>query len=192
VVLTTNGRYKRIAYNPMTALQALVPRTALSHSEALIVAEIQATALLKMLQIEQPPAPVLKLARHLDVVTRHDPEAGTIGYCGIQDGTWYICYGDKTLASRDATVAHHLKRIIDAPFGDSLYPPIDVMATRLRQYYVAEYFATCLTLPARWVERDWRRGRQNVDSAAGSFGVTREAMLFRLKVLRMIGPSDQP
>jgi hypothetical protein len=188
VVLNTNSRYKRIAYNPITALQALVPRSGLDHAEALVIAEVQATALLKMIQAEQPPAPIKDLARHLDVVTKYDPEARPIGYHNMQHDTWYIGYGDEAVTGRDATIAHQLKRIIDAPFGDSLYPPVEVMATTLRQYYVAEYFATCLTLPARWVERAWRREEHDVRQLAELFAVTPEAMLFRLKTLRLVGP----
>ena|SRR2546429_323718 len=140
-----------------------------------------------MIQLEQPPVRVEDLARHLDIVTKHDPEAGVIGYHGMQeDGTWYVGYGDETATSRDATVAHQLKRIIDAPFGDSLYPPCDVMATMLRKHYVAEYFAVCLTLPTRWVERAWRRGEQDVEALAELFAVTPESMLFRLKTLRLV------
>src|SRR2546430_17148800 len=104
-----------------------------------------------MTRQEQPPVRVEDLARHLDIVTKHDPEAGVIGYHGMQeDGTWDVGYGDETATSRDATVAHQLKRIIDAPFGDSLYPPCDVMAAMRLKHYVPEYFAARLPLPPRW------------------------------------------
>ena len=178
----------RITYNPMIALQALVPRSGLDYAEALVIAEVQATALLRMIRAKQPPAPVDMLARHLDVITKYDPEAGVVGYHGFDDENWYIGYGDEAAPSRDATIAHQLKRIIDSPFGDSLYPPVGVMATTLRKHYVAEYFAMCLTLPARWADRAWSQGDHDVRQLAELFGVTPEAMLFRLKGMRLLKP----
>jgi len=38
--LDAKTRYMRITYNPMTALQALVPRSGLDHAEALVLAEV--------------------------------------------------------------------------------------------------------------------------------------------------------
>jgi predicted transcriptional regulator len=172
----------------MIALQALVPRSGLDNAEALVIAEVQATVLLRMIQANQPPAPMDVLARHLDIITKYDPEAGEVGYHGFDDETWYIGYGDEAVPSRDATIAHQIKRIIDTPFGDGLYPPSEVMGTTLRKHYVAEYFAMCLTLPARWVDRAWRRGDHDARQLAKLFGVTPAAMLFRLKVMRLVKP----
>ncbi len=184
----TKRRYKHITYHPMSALQALVPRCGLDHAEALAIAEVQATALLKMVDVERPPVPVLELAEHLDVVCEHDPAAGVIGYCELRDEVWHISYGDVSPPGRDATIAHQLKRILDSPFGNALYPPVEVMATTLRGYYAAEYFAMCLTQPQRWVEQAWRRQDQDVGRLAELFGTTPESMLFRLKTLRLVEP----
>ncbi len=118
------ARLKRVVYNPITALQALVPRSGLDHTEALTVAEVQATALLKMVGVVRPPVPVLILAQHLDVTCEHDPSVGGLGCHTARDETWCIGYGDPDPSQRDATVAHQLKLILDAPFDvDELYPP---------------------------------------------------------------------
>jgi hypothetical protein len=185
--LKAKSRYEHIAYDPLLALRALVPRNGLDHAEALVVAEVQATALLKMAEVERPPVPMPALVQLLAVVTAYDPEAGVIGYHELRDGTWHIRYGDANEVGRDATVAHQLKRILDAPFGDAQYPPVEVMATMLRKHYVAEYFALCLTLPRRWVEQAWRR-EPDVRRLAELFGTTPESMLFRLKTLRLMEP----
>jgi hypothetical protein len=183
------ARLKRIAYNPIFALQALVPRTGLDHTEALIVAEVQATALLKMVGAVRPPVPVLILARHLDVASEYDPTAGELGYHTPLRDTWCIGYSDPTPSERDATVAHQLKLILDAPFDDDeLYPPRWVMTPLLRKHHVAEYFAVCLTMPGAWVQQICRDGEPDVHSLALLFGATPNAMLLRLKSLRLVEP----
>src|SRR6266536_776448 len=73
-------RYQRITYNPLLALQALIPRSGLDHTESLTIAEVQATALLKMVGVIQRPVPVLILYEHLDVGTECDPTADVVGY----------------------------------------------------------------------------------------------------------------
>jgi len=179
-------RLKQIAYDPIPTLQTLVPRTGLDHTEALIVAEVQATALLKMVGVVQPPVPVLILAQHLDVECVHDPAAREIGYHQERGDSWCVGYGDLTPAGRDATVAHQLKLILDAAFDiDELYPPVAVMAPMLRRHHVAEYFAQCLTMPGAWVQQAWRRGERDGELLAERFGVSTASMMFRLRTLRL-------
>ncbi len=183
------ARLKQISYNPIYALQALVPRTGLDHTEALIVAEVQATALLKMVGAVRPPVPVLILAEHLDVACEHDPTAGELGYHAVGDDTWRVGYADPSPSERDATVAHQLKLILDASFDqDELYPPRWVMTPLLRKHHVAEYFAVCLTMPGAWVQQICRDGEPDVESLALLFGATPNAMLLRLKALRLVEP----
>jgi hypothetical protein len=187
-----SGKLQQISYNPIQALQALVPRTRLDHGEGLVVAEVQATALLKMVGVVRPPVPVLLLARHLDVTCQHDPAAGEIGNHRLQDGSWCVGYGATTSSDRDATVAHQIKLILDAPFDvRELYPPVAVMSPVLRKYHAAEYFAQCLTVPGRFVQLAWRDGQRDVYELAELFGVTPKGMLFRLKTLRLMEPERE-
>ncbi|SRR6266536_3477214 len=181
-------RYQRITYNPLLALQALIPRSGLDHTESLTIAEVQATALLKMVGVIQPPVPVLILSEHLDVGTECDPTAGVVGYHRLRDDAWCIGYSDESPAGRNATIAHQIKCILDEPFGDALYPPVAVMATLLRKHHVAEYFAQCLTLPGQFVQQGWCRGDRDVEQLAELFGVSTASMLFRLKTLRLVEP----
>jgi IrrE N-terminal-like domain len=180
-------RFRQVTYNPIRALQAFVPRTGLDHTEALIVAEVQATILLKMVGVIQPPVPVLILAQYLDVVYEHDALAGEVGYHVLRGDTWHIGYCDPNPSERNVTVAHQLKLVLDAPFDlDELYPPVAVMAPLLRKHHVAEYFAQCLTMPGAWMQQAWRRGDRDVERLAELYGVSAAQMLFRLKTLRLV------
>jgi hypothetical protein len=184
-------RPRQITYDPKFALRALMPRThGFDHAEGLHLAAVQATALLGIAEVSGPPVPVLAAAQHLDVVTEYDPAAGVIGCHEARGDTWYIRYGDATPAGRDATVAHQLKRILDEPFGDGLYPPVEAMPTLVRQHYVAEYFTLCLTMPVPWVEAAWRCGEHehDVERMAKLFATTPASMLFRLKALGLVEP----
>ncbi len=62
------------------------------------------------------------------------------------------------------------------------------MAPLLRKHHVAEYFAQCVTMPGAWVQQAWRRGERDVDGPAPLYGTTPDAMLFRLKTLRLVEP----
>lgn len=178
--------HKRAMFDPMLTLQALIPRSSLERAEALAVAEVQATALLKLACVRKPPVPVLTLAHYLGVVTEHKRSAGALGHHERRGDRWYIGYGDLTPAARDATVAHHLKLILDEPFGDRLYPPSDAMPSQIRKHHVAEYFAVCLTIPGHWVEQSWHDGEHDVEGLADRFGTSNEAMLFRVRALRLV------
>jgi len=180
------ARYKRITYNPLVALQAMIPRSGLDHTESLTIAEVQATVLLKMVGVIRPPVPVPILAEYLDVGVECDPVASVVGYHTLRDGNWYAGYSDESPAARNATIAHQIKCILDDPFGDGLYPPVAVMATLLRKHHVAEYFAQCLTMPGPFVQQAWRRGERDVEQLAKLFGVPTASMLFRLKTLRLV------
>src|SRR5262245_52793080 len=110
-------QHKRAMFDPTLVLQALVPRSSLDRPDALTVAEVQATALLKMAGVSEPPVEVLELARYLGVHTDHVSAAGALGNHRLDDDGWHIEYGDLTPAARDATVAHQIKLVLDEPFG---------------------------------------------------------------------------
>lgn len=179
-------RHRRAMLDPMLALQALVPRSSLESAEALTVAEVQATALVKLACIKEPPVPILDLANFLGVVTEREPAANVLGTHRMRGGVWHVGYGASTPAARDATVAHQLKLILDEPFGDRLYPPSDSMPTAVRKHHVAEYFAVCLTMPAHWVEQSWHDGERDLEGLAGRFGTSSEAMQFRIRAMRLL------
>ncbi|MET7395960.1 ImmA/IrrE family metallo-endopeptidase [Dactylosporangium sp. NPDC005572] len=148
--------------------------------------EVQAGVLLKMVGVVRPPVPVPILAEFLDIACEHDEALGVLGHHAPDGDSWRIGYGDPTPLARNATVAHQLKLILDAEFDEGeLYLPVAVMAPRLRKHHAAEYFAQCLTMQSQMVQQAWCRG-QEIDVLAEEFDVTPEAMLFRLKTLKLV------
>jgi hypothetical protein len=172
-------------------LRGLVPDRGLEHAEALFMAEVQATRLLRLAKVVEPSVPVTEIAGRVGVTVGHDADQQCMGRAESQvDGTWHISFKDARLPHQNAIIAHELKHIVDYQHGVALYPPVDVMATEYRWHYVAEYFATCLTLPRAFVERSWYRGEQDAQQLAELFETTPEAMLSRLRTLRLIEPDS--
>jgi hypothetical protein len=170
-------------------IAALAPRRGLDHAESLTIAEVQATELLRLGGIVGPPVSVVDIARRCDVWVSHDPTADELGVAFPgPGGTWHIRFPSDHPADREVTVAHQLKRILDQADEVVLYPPINIMTTAVRKHYVAEHFATCLTLPHEWIERVWRAGQQDVTQLARLLCTTPTAMMQRLQVLRLVGP----
>jgi hypothetical protein len=171
----------------LSSVIRLVPNHQLDHYEALVIAEVQAMKLLRLGGILIPPVPVVQLVQRAGIRVEPDPLVDELGSTFVRGGVWHIRHGIADQSDLQATVAHQLKLILDRPFGEALYPHQDVMGPQLRRHHVAEYFATCLTLPREWIEQLWRQGERDPAILADLFGTTSTAMRFRLQALRLIG-----
>jgi IrrE N-terminal-like domain len=170
-------------------LTDLVPRRALDHQEAAMLAEIQANKLLRLGGVTEPPVPVRQLIERTGIVVEHDPAVEKLGQARPgEDGRWHLRYPDPAAPDLSATLAHLFKIILDQPFGDALYPPLEVATTGVRRHYIAEYFAVSLTIPHGWVVQYWQQGERDIRQLARLFGTSRETMRFRLRALRLITP----
>ncbi len=178
-------------------LRGLVPFRKLTYQESLYFAEQQATVLLKLVHVYEPPIQVEKLVQEvgLAVEVRDDPTQSTPGrsYFDHDRGEWIITlnlglghYG------RGFVIAHEIKHILDDGFGPTLYRPVDIMTTNQREEYVAQYFAACLVMPRLWVERSWRQGEQSVEAMAIQFSVAPACMRLRLEAKGLLGDEKEP
>ena len=173
-------------------LTDLVPRRPLNPQEAIIVAEIQANMLLLYSEVTTIPVPVADLIKRLGIVVEHDPQVDKLGRAAVaSDGHWHIRHQKVDDPDLPATLAHLLKIILDQPFGAGLYPPTEVATSGVRKHYVAEYFATALTMPQQWVKQAWDYQPDPI-VIANNFGVRHETMLFRLRALGLITAERVP
>jgi Zn-dependent peptidase ImmA (M78 family) len=84
------------------------------------------------------------------------------------------------------SLAHELKHVIDHPFIARAYPSLGRRTTQQRGEAMCDYFAACLLMPRPWVKRAWFSRVQQVDALAEMFGVSEQAMTYRLTDLGLL------
>ncbi len=87
------------------------------------------------------------------------------------------------------SIGHELKHIIDAPFSDTLYPPLYGQSTYDRREQICDYFSVALLMPSEWVRRVFvEEGIHDLRRIAQRFDVPLRAMQFRLAGLGLVDP----
>lgn len=176
------------------ALRAVVPRRGLSPAEAVAVAELQATKLLKLAGVSGPPVPAERIVRDLlgvRVVRRRNWP--TSGMATTVKGKWVIVVKAEEAAVRNTyTICHEAKHALDDPFIEWLYPTIRRCSPEDRAERVCDLFAANLLMPRGWVRDDWQgQDTPDVAALARRYGVSVQAMDYRLDQLRLKLPSPR-
>jgi Zn-dependent peptidase ImmA (M78 family) len=165
-------------------LRRLMPQRPLGFGEALRIAELQANRLLQWRGILEPPVPASLVAKFPRVQVETIYPLGVSGATAWSDGRWQVILNAGEPAVRQKfSAVHELKHVIDHPFAAAAYPDSLGVSSAERQEQVADYFAACVLMPRRWVKRAWGNGTQDVKQLARMFGVSREAMRYRLTAL---------
>lgn len=169
-------------------LRAVVPRRGLSPAEAVAVAELQATKLLKLAGVTTPPVPAERIVRDLlgiRVVRRR--RWPTSGMATTVKGKWVIVVKAEEAAVRNTyTIGHEAKHALDDPFVEWLYPTIHGRSPEDRAEAICDLFAANLLMPRAWVKADWQRQEApDVGALARRYGVSGVAMGYRLDQLRL-------
>ena len=171
-------------------LRAVCPHRPLTFGEGLRVAELQANRLLDASEIREPAVPdsvVASLPRVAVERVSRIPVSGSVRW---SKGLWVIALNRHEPRVRQRfSLAHELKHVLDAPFGDVLYPGWRGMSTHQRAEQVANHFAACLLMPKAWVRRAYfNRGMVSLPGLAGCFEVSQAAMRYRLESLGLMQP----
>ena len=88
------------------------------------------------------------------------------------------------------SLAHEFKHILDAPFGDVLYPGWRGLSGEDRAEHAANHFAACLLMPKAWVRREYfTHGMTSLPKLAAYFEVSQAAMRYRLESLGVVQPA---
>lgn len=172
-------------------LRALCPHRPLTLGEGLRVAELQANRLLRAAEIREPPVPesvITELPRVSVERVARIPVSGSVRW---SKGLWMIALNRHEPAVRQRfSLAHELKHVLDAPFGDMLYPTWRGLRADDRTEQVANHFAACLLMPKAWVRRSYfNYGVTGLAQLASDFGVSQTAMRFRLESLGLVQPT---
>lgn len=166
----------------LQALRTLAPRRQMTWTEEQAVAARQANRLRQRHQltntrlfdddviVEQP-----RLRAETDMMMA---AAGSSHWTGT---TWLILVNGQDHPYRQRfTLAHEYKHVID--HGRKIDADLEER--------ICDYFAACLLMPKRLVIAAWTRGQieRNVVAMAEAFGVSRQAMSYRLMQLGLLSP----
>lgn len=165
----------------LATLRDLMPPRALTQSQALRVAELQAQRLLTMTGIKGPPVPASVITDIPKIVVHRIVPWPVSGATSWTKGAWnVIIKGDEPYGRRRFTLAHEFKHILDYRHIDIAYPSTPFMNHRERAEAVCDFFAGCLLVPRTWLKNAWASGTQDTKELAALFQVTPAAIQTRL------------
>jgi hypothetical protein len=170
-------------------LRELIPKRPLTQFEAYRLAELQANHLLRSGGVNQPGTPdeLITGQPFLRIALRSDlPISGLTNWYKPR---WLIILNSTEPAVRRRfTLAHEFKHVLDHPFAARAYPSNPWQASEERAERVADYFAASLLMPRRLIKRRFFQGLHDTSELAAEFGVSPQAMRYRLEQLGLIGP----
>ena len=168
-------------------LRAVVPRRGLSPAEAVAVAELQATKLLKLSGVTAPPVPENVIADLPGIRVSRRRGWPTSGLAATIGADWVLVLRAEEAGVRQRfSLAHEFKHVLDDPFIEWLYPTIRRRSPEDRAESICDLFAANLLMPRAWVKADWAsQGIQDVARLARRYRVSEVAMSYRLDQLRL-------
>lgn len=171
----------------LATMRAIIPDRRLTSSEARQLTERQATRLRGMLDNSEPKLDLDHLAelRHISLVEQPElPTSATSFWNGSQ---WLILVKTtETITRQRFSICHELHHIICHPQRQQLFGTLEVRNPEAE--YLADYFAACLLMPRLLVKRHWGIGPRRVTAMAARFGVSPQAMSYRLDQLGLTEP----
>jgi hypothetical protein len=173
---TTPGTTRSV----LASLRSLVPqRESITFDEALRIAELQATTLIRLLaaydgirEDHLTGLPRIRVAYESLAVS------GTSHWNG-REWIIVIARGD-SLARQRFTMLHELKHVIDHGQTTRLYRGDRRRAASQQAELVADYFAGCALVPKRLLKAAWGNRIQRIYDLAEHFGVSEHAIRVRL------------
>jgi len=180
----------------ISRLRSMIPARPLTFREAQIIAERQASALLKAWgltgtnELRIPEEAITEITR-VDVQYRSGIEQS--GSSTWEAGAWRITINaDEWHCRQRFTLAHELKHVIDSLHEDAIYAalpgrtPAEQRARSRHIEALCDHFAACLLMPRVAVKRAWGNGIQKPADLARAFDVSEMAMSIRLQNLGLI------
>lgn len=168
----------------ISELRALLPGRDVTWSEAHSVAERQATRLLELLHVDEPPVPQFVIASLPGILVERRADWPTSGMSVRASSHWRIVLKATEPRQRQRfTLAHEFKHVLDDPVVDKLFAHLAPEQRQDRAERLCNYFAACLLMPRVWVKRDWGSGLQQPSALARRYYVSTDAMAMRLAEL---------
>jgi predicted transcriptional regulator len=165
-------------------LRALAPRRPLSLTETTLIAELQASRLLKLAKLDTPPTPSALIAELPRVLVRTDPDLPASGATHWVNGRWLLLINSSEPAARQRfSLCHEYKHALDHRHRTVMYEDTADYSADEQAELAADAFAAALLMPAIWVNKAWREGHRRLSELAELFEVSPRAMARRLDAL---------
>lgn len=183
----------------MKQVRDIMPARPISSNEAHILAERQATELLRLLKVSHVPIPVARLSELPRVEIQVESRYNMLNKSGFshrwENGRWLIVVNKHDMPGRRRfTLAHEFKHVLDHSIASIAYARLgrgDAKQQGRQIEHICDYFAACLLMPRMVVKRAWANGIQDTDALAGLFKVSVTAMEIRLAHLGLTD-DEQP
>lgn len=173
----------------ITQLRDSVPIRPMTLPEALRIAELQATRLLELTGVTQPPVPEAIITELPRLQVERITFQGFSGAAEWSHGRWLILInGTDNTGRQRFSLMHEFKHVLDNPFIQVLYPDTAGTSSHERAEQVCEYFAGCVLVPRAWLKREWAAGLQDERALAERFGASRAAVRTRLLQTGLANP----
>ncbi|MCW3078508.1 MAG: ImmA/IrrE family metallo-endopeptidase [Bacteroidetes bacterium] len=173
------------------ALRALIPQRSCTFTEALRVAELQASRLLTLLRVEQAPIPseIISELPRIQVEYRPIPMSGLSYWNGT---VWVIGLNRAEPPTRQRfTLLHEYKHIIDHGRVEALYPGSSRHSADRQAEQAADFFAGCALMPRLLLKRAWANGLQTPAQLAHHFETSELAICVRLAQVGLVDNTDR-
>jgi Zn-dependent peptidase ImmA (M78 family) len=172
-------------------LRGIMPARPVSTTEAYMLAERQATELLRQLGVTSVPVPVARINGLPRVEIQVEPRHRMLDKSGFshrwENGRWLIVVNRNDVPGRRRfTLAHEFKHVLDHSIASVAYAQLGHGDSKRQQRqieHICDHFAACLLMPRMVVKRAWGNGIQDIDALAGLFKVSATAMQIRLDYL---------
>ena len=172
----------------LASLRALLPTRTMLFSEALRLAELQASRLLELTDVSCWPVPS-EVVSELPRIRLAYTDLPTSGMSHWDGQAWAIFLNEYEPSTRQRfTLLHEFKHIVDHGRADRLYRGNHRVSAEQQAEQAADYFAGCVLMPKRFLKRAWGEGLQQPELLAEQFEVSARAIEVRLVQLGLRAP----
>jgi len=171
----------------MAILRAVVPNRRLTNGEVRQIVERQANTLRRMLDATEDRFPMSALEQLPRVELRPDTDMPGSAMALWNGNSWVILVNTTEVANRQRfSTLYELHHIICHTTKRQMFGSDDTRNPAAES--AADYFAACVLMPKLLVKRYWGTGPRTVSAMAQRFGVSAQAMSYRLNQLGLTEP----
>jgi hypothetical protein len=176
----------------LSQLRALCPPRRLAPYEARRIAEQQASRLLTIMRVDEPPVPEQIIEYLPRVQVRWVTAKSLSGAARWKRGRWTILVNrSDTWGRQRFSLAHEFKHVIDGSLADTLYRSTDPAVRSFLAERSADTFAACLLMPRVFMKRVfYDEGIRDPRELARRFQVSTAAMRIRIEQLGLLEPME--
>lgn len=170
-------------------LRHFAPRRAMSMPEARLLAERQASRLLRLSGVTGPPVPEQVIEGLPRVEVHYLGRRGLSGTTKWTAGRWVILVNrNDTWGRQRFSLAHEFKHVLDWSKADALYCD-GYRSAHFQAERAADAFAAALLMPKAWIKRAfYDEGIRDEYLLARRFQVSVASMRWRIDELRLHEP----